>query len=195
MAGAYQLGGMPGSDPYAAAAFGMQPQPDPAMFQAYQHANGATLATLMRPNGGTPGGANAATSAVAAQSGSGNAVTTTPAGPPTNSASQINGKQGTAQQTEGDSIANVNTIDKGTLASTGAFRKRGLATSGRSMTSSVRLMCFPFLQANSLASPTLHCLAASCLQASWANHSSPKENPRTFSSYLIVPSFPLFETV
>jgi hypothetical protein len=113
MAGAYQLGGMPGSDPYAAAAFGMQPQPDPAMFQAYQHANGATLATLMRPNGGTPGGANAATSAVAAQSGSGNAVTTTPAGPPTNSASQINGKQGTAQQTEGDSIANVNTIDKG----------------------------------------------------------------------------------
>lgn len=111
MAGAYQLGGMPGNDPYAAAAFGMQPQPDPAMFQAYQHANGATLATLMRPNAGN------ATTAVAAQGGSGNAVSTTPAGPPTSSpASQINGKQGAAQQPDGDSIANVNPIDKGAPA-------------------------------------------------------------------------------
>ncbi|KAL4450577.1 hypothetical protein ABPG77_000933 [Micractinium sp. CCAP 211/92] len=57
MAGAYQLGGMPGGDPYAAAAFGMQPQPDAAMFQAYQQANGAALAaSLMRPNGMGPGG-------------------------------------------------------------------------------------------------------------------------------------------
>ena len=56
MAGAYQLGGMPGGDPYA---FGMQPQPhaDAAMFQAYQQANGAALASLMRPNNGGGGGA------------------------------------------------------------------------------------------------------------------------------------------
>ena len=54
--GGYQLG-MPGGDPYAAAAFGMQPEP--AMFQAYQQANGAALASLMRPNGMGPGGPGA----------------------------------------------------------------------------------------------------------------------------------------
>lgn len=114
MAGAYQLGGMPGGDPYAAAAFGMQPQPDAAMFQAYQQANGAALASLMRPNGMGPGGPAPSGGPGPAQGGStGNSGTNAPAGAPAGSGSQMNGKQAPAQPTEGDGIATVNSMEKG----------------------------------------------------------------------------------
>lgn len=118
MAGAYQLGGMPGGDPYAAAAFGMQPQPDAAMFQAYQQANGAALASLMRPNGMGPGGPAPSGGPGPAQGGStGNSGTNAPAGAPAGSGSQMNGKQAPAQPTEGDGIATVNSMEKGAAGS------------------------------------------------------------------------------
>lgn len=107
--GGYQLG-MPGGDPYAAAAFGMQPQPDAAMFQAYQQANGAALASLMRPNGMGPGGPGVggppgpvpqAPSSGAPSSG-GAAPAAAPA--PASSSSQMNGKQATAAA-EGEGAA------------------------------------------------------------------------------------------
>lgn len=111
MAGAYQLGGMPGGDPYAAAAFGMQPPPDAAMFQTYQHANGAALASLMRPNGiGSAGGAPTSVPAPAqgGTSGGGSSSGAPATAPAAGSSSQLNGKQSAAQPAE-----ETATMDKG----------------------------------------------------------------------------------
>ncbi|KAL4854055.1 Polyadenylate-binding protein RBP45 [Chlorella vulgaris] len=113
MAGAYQLGGMPGGDPYAAAAFGMQPPPDAAMFQTYQHANGAALASLMRPNGiGSAGGAPTSVPAPAqgGTSGGGSSSGAPATAPAAGSSSQLNGKQSAAQPTE-----ETATMDKGSF--------------------------------------------------------------------------------
>ncbi|PSC74511.1 polyadenylate-binding RBP47B isoform A [Micractinium conductrix] len=116
--GAYQLGGMPGGDPYAAAAFGMQPQPDAAMFQVYQQANGAALSSLMRPNGMGPGGPPTQSGPPPQQPGaasgnpSGGATSAhVPAPAPASGSSApqpvMNGKQAATPAAEGDGVVAV----------------------------------------------------------------------------------------
>jgi hypothetical protein len=113
MAGAYQLGGMPGGDPYAAAAFGMQAQPDAAMFQAYQQANGAALASLMRPNGMGPGGPAPTGGPGPAQGGStSSSGNNPPSGGSAGGGPQMNGKPAPSQPSEVDGIATVNSMGK-----------------------------------------------------------------------------------
>ena len=121
--GAYQLGGMPGGDPYAA--FGVQP--NAAMLQVYNQVNDAAPSSLMRLQGGPPPQQPGAASGNPS-GGATSAHAPAPAPASGSSAPQpvMNGKQASTPAAEGDGVV---AVDKGGDGEEGESRCCVLAAS------------------------------------------------------------------